>query len=167
MRKFYHKNVTQQVKLNFWPVLFYAPKNENQRKSHFWSLFEYLAVFFFILSKKGTKNADIFKVPRSPMEIFKTFIFNYMIVKYTNFQLHKVARLKENHVTSQGYKSQAKSKELDISLKIEAFMVLVHNISLFHHIANKILINFHIKNFFLGFIVFKWRPKQFSVHLVY
>ena len=105
MCKFYHKNVTQQVKLNFWPVLFYAPKNENQRKSHFWSLFEYVAFFFFILSKKGTKNANIFKVPRSPMEIFKTFIFNYMIVKYTNFQLHKVARLKENHVTSQGYKS--------------------------------------------------------------
>ena len=143
-------------------------KLRKPKEKSFLVTFWILSVFFlFILSKKGTKNANIFKVPRSPMEIFKTFIFNYMIVKYTNFQLHKVARLKENHVTSQGYKSQAKSKELDISLKIEAFLVLVHNISLFHHIAHKIMINFHIKNFFLAFMVFEWRPKQFSVHLLY
>ena len=33
-------------KIEFLASFVYAPKNENQRKSHFWSLFEYLAVFF-------------------------------------------------------------------------------------------------------------------------
>ena len=73
----------------------------------------------------------------------------------TNFQLLEIAPSRENHVTRQGYKSQAKSKVQEISLKIEAFVVIVYNISLFHQIANKILINFHIKNFFLAFMVFE------------
>ena len=77
--------------MNFWPVLFYAPKNENQRKSHFWSLFEYVAFFSSFYLKKGQKMPISLKSHGVPW-------------RYSRL-LPEVALLKESHVTSQGYKS--------------------------------------------------------------
>ena len=55
--------------------------------------------------------------------IFEFFIIFVKLLK--NFQLPEIAPLIENHVTNQGYKSYAKSRLLDISVKIEAFLAIV------------------------------------------
>ena len=95
------------------------------------------------------KNAEISKPPQTPTEIFNTWVFHYICGTSEGYLIARNCPLLENLVTSQGYKSYAKNRILDVSLKIEAFTVIVYNISFLHHTANKI--NFHITNFFLSF----------------
>ena len=105
-------------------------------------------------------------MPRSATEIFKTFLFYYMIMKYTNFQLPEVAPYGENHVLSHAYILWAKSIYKIFTPKMELFDSLFHNCSWLHQIADKILTNFHIKNFFLASTVWEWCPKQISLYLL-
>ena len=72
----------------------------------FGRFFVYFSFFSSFSPKMSWKNANILKVPRSSTEIFKTLFFYNMIVKYTNFQLLKVALFKENDDISMVSKSQ-------------------------------------------------------------
>ena len=105
--------------------------------------------------------------PHRPPLKYLIFVFFIIFVKHLkDFWLPEIAPLIENHITSQSHKSLVKEQELEISLKYEAFLVIVYNIFLLHHIANKILINFHIKTFSSFYGLWMLAKIIFSAHLL-